>query len=242
MGNWYDDIDCHENNTYQWSASDALVFIRHPVDEIVKVFFQPVFCVIGFSLNMSFLFVICRLKDMQTITNAYLVNLAIADLICLISNTVIETMQYVITPFITDYGFLGTPGCVLKYLLHFVSFHSSMLMVTIVSLERYIAICFPLKHRRIAGKRRTAGIITACWVVALIFSLPLVLNKSKTNRFCVAWPSGDETFDGFPAVIGACARLPNTPWNYRITADYVCEGGVFMCCFVGKCPGLTSLC
>ena len=116
MGNWYDDIQCHENNSYPLSASDAVLFIRHPFDEITKVFFQPITCIIGSLLNISFLFVVFRLKIMQTITNAYLVNLAISDLICLISNTVIDTMQYVISPIATDFGFLGTTGCVLVLL------------------------------------------------------------------------------------------------------------------------------
>ena len=233
MGNLYD-IDCHDNNTFQWSARYAPLFIRHQFDDIIKVFFQPVTCIIGSLLNMSFLFVIFRLKDMQTITNAYLVNLAISDLLFLISNTVIETMQYVISPISTDYAFLGTTGCVLKYLFYYVSFHSSMLLVPIVALERYAAICFPLTHRRIAGKRRTAVIITACWIVALIWSVPTVLNRSIISRYCVAWPPNDETYSGFPEVIGQCVPLPNTNWNYRIMVDYVCEGGVFVCCFLGK--------
>ena len=68
--------------------------------------------------------------------------------------------------------------------------------------------------------------------MALIFSVPTVLNGGRIRASCPIWPPEDETYRDFPKVIGGCISPHFINWNYKIMSDLVCKGGVFVCCFL----------
>ncbi|XP_041947820.1 odorant receptor 131-2-like [Alosa alosa] len=59
--------------------------------------------------------------------------------------------------------------CFLLYLVTRVTNNLlSPVFLALLSLERYVAICFPLRHAEIASRRRTTVIVAAVWIVGVI--------------------------------------------------------------------------
>ncbi|CAI9546981.1 unnamed protein product, partial [Staurois parvus] len=84
--------------------------------------------------------VVLRTKHMRTPTNCYLVSLAIADLMVLVAAGL---------PNITDslYGswVYGYMGCLCITYLQYLGINASSCSITAFTIERYLAICHPIK-------------------------------------------------------------------------------------------------
>ena len=72
----------------------------------------------------------------------------------------------------------------------------SLRTVTLVSLERFLAICYPIKHHLIKGTRRTNKLICLVWCISLCYALPS-LFVWKTLNTCIIWPD-DSAFADYP--------------------------------------------
>ncbi|XP_041947826.1 odorant receptor 131-2-like [Alosa sapidissima] len=88
--------------------------------------------------------------------------------------------------------YLASSGCALYYLVQRVINAISPLFLALMSLERYVAVCFPLRHAEIANRRRTTAAIIAVWLLGvLIWSVELtasmmfeILSPNK-QMFCL---------------------------------------------------------
>lgn len=83
-------------------------------------------------------------------------------------------------------------ACVIVILLAALTVKMSPLILAVMSLERYVAICFPLRHADIATTRRTGMAIAVMWTVASLESftqLFLFVSLENTSftlpRFCI---------------------------------------------------------
>ena len=81
-------------------------------------------------------------KSLHTTTNCYLVSLALADLITLLSSVPQEVLSYHI---LGDMWVWGSLGCSLMVYAQFLAMNASALSLTAFTIERYIAICHPMK-------------------------------------------------------------------------------------------------
>ena len=98
-------------------------------------------------------------KSLHTTTNCYLVSLALADLITLVSSVPQEVLSYHIlgmtiflpcvflSEFLTsgDRWLWGRMGCSLMVYCQFLAMNASALSLSAFTVERYIAICHPMK-------------------------------------------------------------------------------------------------
>ncbi|XP_022080938.1 neuropeptides capa receptor-like [Acanthaster planci] len=91
-------------------------------------------------------------------------------------------------------------------------YYSSINLVTIVSLERYLALCHPMKHLRMRGRSRTYKMIAICWLLAFLFAIPISLTMAVFIVMCLQWPE-DDTYQEFPSTIVTHAAI--TPWLYK---------------------------
>ena len=78
---------------------------------------------LGCPFFLAFLFVLYRVEEMQTLTNFYLANLAIADLGNLISSGVHYVSQYINSP---TMGLQNVWGCVFTSLSGYWSYFASI--------------------------------------------------------------------------------------------------------------------
>ncbi|XP_051009616.1 neuromedin-U receptor 1 [Acomys russatus] len=112
--------------------------------------------------------VILRHKAMNTPTNFYLFSLAVSDLLVLLVGLPLELyeMQH-------NYPFqLGASGCYFRTLLFETVCLASVLNVTALSVERYVAVVHPLQAKSLMTRAHVRRMLGAIWVLSVLFSLP----------------------------------------------------------------------
>ncbi|KAK3585745.1 hypothetical protein CHS0354_020321, partial [Potamilus streckersoni] len=71
---------------------------------------------------------------------------------------------------------LGEAFCIIKALVTELTSNASVLTITAFTMERYIAICHPLKAQKIADLSRSVKIILGIWIISLLCALPYPLH------------------------------------------------------------------
>ena len=81
-----------------------------------------------------------------------------------------------------------------------------MFNVTLVSYEMYIALCKPIKYRRMTSKKRALKLVFLAWIsglaVGVIWDSPFLIDVDFS---CFIWPEF-EPFSNYPPVIGTEIR------------------------------------
>ncbi|XP_040060793.2 neuromedin-U receptor 1 isoform X2 [Gasterosteus aculeatus] len=132
----------------------------------------------GLSGNVLTCAVIAKHKKMRNPTNLYLVSLAVSDLLVLLFGMPLEVYDLW-----SNYPFpFGAGGCYFKTFLFETVCFASILNVTALSVERYIAVVYPLKTRYLSTNRHAKRAITAVWAVSMICAVP---NTSLHGMFYV---------------------------------------------------------
>lgn len=156
------------------------------VKEFAAQFLPAVYSLVfvfGFLGNAVVILVLIKYKRLKSMTDIYLLNLAISDLLFVMS-----------LPFWAHYAkdqwVFGNGFCKLLSGIYFVGFYSGLLFIILLTLDRYLAIV----HAVLAFKARTVsyGIITSVvtWVVALLASLPgfIFYKAQKENEITTCSP------------------------------------------------------
>ena len=144
------------------------------------------FC-IAIPANGIVITVISRVQNVRTPTSTFLLNLCIADI--LIASLYIPFVT--VDLYVKGYWVFGDIMCRLVSFLFYLATNFSILILTAISVERYISVCLP-RQLRLTATRATVTTI-ALWIVAAVASLPsLIVRKSVPNRligenveFCV---------------------------------------------------------
>ncbi|KAJ8028779.1 Substance-K receptor [Holothuria leucospilota] len=184
-------------------------FLYKPAEEIIFKFVLPAIILTGFLGNMFFLFVVCSLPRTRTVTNIYLCNLSIADILFLFFGAGEKFLRVFLSPVSADRFFFQQSGCIIIIFMINFSSIASLLLVTLVTVERYYAISRPVQHRLIAGRSRTVKFIAGAWATSFIISTTIVPSHSVFSTFCFLWPD-KEHYDAFPTQIGICNHV--APW------------------------------
>ncbi|XP_046807506.1 neuropeptide Y receptor type 2, partial [Lucilia cuprina] len=137
-------------------------------NKLVQIFFCILYStvfVLGVFGNVLVCYVVLRNKAMQTVTNIFITNLALSDiLLCVLA-----------VPFTPLYTFMGrwAFGRTLCHLVPFAqgcSIYISTLTLTSIAIDRYFVIIYPFHPRM---KLSTCiGIIISIWVISLLATLP----------------------------------------------------------------------
>ena len=156
------------------------------------VIFVPLVAVIGISSNVAFIFVVHRVKFMRNVTNIYLVNLAIADCSLLLAAFTQYIGDYINSPdYDLRFSFYTSFGCSMPNFLIYLCYYASLWTVTLVSVERYLAICHTFWHRIVSNMNRARRLIIAVWLIAFVFAS---LSTPYTPVVICAVSANDTTF------------------------------------------------
>ncbi|XP_060807180.1 orexin/Hypocretin receptor type 1 [Amyelois transitella] len=155
----------------------------HPYEWVLIATHAIVF-VIGLIGNALVCIAVYRNHSMRTVTNYFIVNLAVADfmviLICLPPTVLWD---------VTETWFFGTAMCRIVLYFQSVSVTVSVLTLTFISVDRWYAICFPLKFKSTTGRAKTAILII--WLLSLLFNIPefvmLQVQRKIQLRFNVQY-------------------------------------------------------
>ncbi|KAL0166623.1 hypothetical protein M9458_038467, partial [Cirrhinus mrigala] len=110
-----------------------------------------------------------------TVTNVWLVNLAVADLIfCLTRITSLIKHIY-------DFWTFGDFLCKFNGFIKYANMFCSVFLLAVISVDRVLCVCRPVLTR----KRRTVGV----WIAAVMFSSPYLVS-AKYVYYCIRFICG----------------------------------------------------
>lgn len=133
----------------------------------VSVVYTLIF-VVGVVGNLLVCLVILRHQTMKTPTNYYLFSLAVSDLLVLLLGMPLEVYEMW-----RNYPFLfGPVGCYFKTALFETVCFASVLSITAVSVERYVAILHPFRAKLESTRWRALRILGLVWGFSVLLSLP----------------------------------------------------------------------
>ncbi|XP_066469034.1 neuromedin-U receptor 2 [Tiliqua scincoides] len=156
---------------YLNSTEDYLAFLYGPRRShlfLPMTWVYALIFIVGVPGNLLVCLVILKHRNMRIPINYYLFSLAVSDLLVLLFG-----MPFEVYEMWSNYPFLfGLVGCYFKTALFETVCFASILSVTTVSAERYVAILHPFQAKMKSTRRRALRTIIALWLLSVLFSLP----------------------------------------------------------------------
>ncbi|KAJ8248346.1 hypothetical protein GJAV_G00241020 [Gymnothorax javanicus] len=139
---------------------------------IVIAAVYSIVCVLGLVGNVLVMYVIIRYTKMKTATNIYIFNLALADALAT-STLPFQSINYLMGtwPF-------GDVLCKIVISIDYYNMFTSIFTLTTMSVDRYIAVCHPIKALDFRTPRN-AKIVNVCnWILSSAIALPVMVMAS----------------------------------------------------------------
>ncbi|KAM8965698.1 lysophosphatidic acid receptor 4 [Sarcophilus harrisii] len=166
MGNSSTNQTCFTDDSFKYNLNGAV--------------YSVVF-ILGLITNCASLFVFCCRMKMRSETAIFITNLALSDLL------------FVFTlPFKIFYNFnrhwpFGDTLCKISGTAFLTNIYGSMLFLTCISVDRFLAIVYPFRSRTIRTRRNSAIVCAGVWILVLsggisasLFSTTNVSNSTTT--------------------------------------------------------------
>ena len=192
-----------ENKSSFINNSEEINYVPYelrPETYVVPILFALIF-VVGLIGNGTLIYVFFRFRSMRTIPNMYIMSLAFGDLI-----VITGTIPFVSTIYTFESWPYGEFVCKISEFIRDVSIGVTVLTLTMLSAERYVAIVLPMRH--FAQQDKTKLIAVAIWLIAIILALPGAYNsfvwevKITNNKMIyVCYPFPDELGEWYPKMI-----------------------------------------
>lgn len=149
----------------------ASLLIPEPVLAVVSAFYLLVF-LLAVPGNLAVLVLVCRRhQEPLPPSDVYLLHLAVADLL------LAGTLPFWATSVVTGWLF-GDIMCKLVTVVQELSFYSSILFLTSISVDRYLVIVRATEVRRADRRSISWRVCVLVWVLAALLSLPGFLSSS----------------------------------------------------------------
>ena len=204
---------------------------RDPLSTVIPMTLVYILILItGLFGNLCTCVVIVKNRYMHTTVNFYLFSLAVSDLLLLIVGLPTELWT-----FWQKYPYVfGETFCILRALISEACSYASVLTITAFTVERYIAICHPLKAHTMTQLSRAVKAILFIWVLAVLASIPISLQLGiiyqVVNRFLLLlYPCNHLHIISFTCVRPDLFADQETTvtngnvWNERTTSLRVCD-------------------
>ncbi|XP_067405781.1 growth hormone secretagogue receptor type 1-like [Emydura macquarii macquarii] len=162
------DTDYSEEQSF--SLFDIHVLVPVTIISIILFF-------LGITGNVITILIFKRYKEMRTTVNMYLSSMALSDILIFLGlpsdlYRIWKYKPYVFGDFLCKFLFYLSETCTYCTILH----------ITTLSVERYFAICFPLKAKTTITKGRVKGVILSLWVWALLTAGPVLFLFGVEHR------------------------------------------------------------
>ncbi|XP_051918085.1 thyrotropin releasing hormone receptor 2 [Hippocampus zosterae] len=148
------------------SLSPSLAISQSPEYKTVSVFLVLLVCSVGIVGNIMVVLVVLTTRHMRTPTNCYLVSLATADLTVLVAAGLPN-----ISDSLTGTWVFGHAGCLGITYLQYLGINVSSCSITAFTVERYIAICHPMKAQTVCTVSRAKRIIAGVWIATCVYCI-----------------------------------------------------------------------
>ncbi|TSK38527.1 Thyrotropin-releasing hormone receptor [Bagarius yarrelli] len=132
----------------------------------VSVFLVVLVCGMGIVGNIMVVLVVLTTRHMRTPTNCYLVSLAVADLTVLVAAGLPNISESLMATWV-----YGQAGCLGITYLQYLGINVSSCSITAFTVERYIAICHPMRAHTVCTVSRAKRIIAGVWAFNCVYCM-----------------------------------------------------------------------
>ncbi|XP_072039603.1 thyrotropin-releasing hormone receptor-like [Amphiura filiformis] len=200
------------NGTTYKRTSDTIKQYEN-AEIILLTIIMPVILIFGVIGNVAFLYVVTRISWMHTIPNKYLSHLAVADIILLLAAIGEKLARYLLSPYAYDEAILGYFGCVVIPVMKYSGYYASMLFVTLVTLERYYAVCRPLDRFLNNTNKRSSQVIIGAWTTSSVLGCTQIPATCNIITYCILWTIEElQQESNLPESIGYCHPVNMLHW------------------------------
>ncbi|XP_034095155.1 somatostatin-like receptor F_48D10.1 isoform X1 [Gymnodraco acuticeps] len=140
---------------------------------------------VGLTGNTLAIYVVLRYAKMKTVTNIYILNLAVADELYIIG------LPFLTTQNVLSYWPFGTFLCRVVMTADTMNQFTSIFCLTIMSIDRYLAVVHPIRSTKWRHPRVAKVVSAAVWAVSFVVVLPVFIfsDVQETFNSCnMNWP------------------------------------------------------
>lgn len=188
------------NMTYE--EAESMLFYSKGMTFYTQVIL-PFLFLLGVLDNAAFVYVVARQSSMKTATNRYLVNLAIADIVFLVSAIGEKLWKFANSPIADDDTPIGRVGCILLPFLGDTAYFASLFFVTLVSAEIFFAVCYPKGKSMFQHRTWSLWLTILSWVLSGITAGFIAPANSGADYYCLSW-SEAESMRSLPSKFTIC--------------------------------------
>lgn len=150
------------------NATDDDDDIVETIKPVVTICFSLI-GIMGFIGNTLVIYVVLPNPQMRSTTNLLIINLAIADLLFTIFCVPFTAIDYTLAVWP-----LGNVCCKIVQYLIIVSALASIYTLVLMSLDRFLAVVYPISSRSFRNERNTLKAITILWALILSTTIPVI--------------------------------------------------------------------
>ncbi|XP_036675779.3 dopamine D2-like receptor isoform X4 [Drosophila suzukii] len=148
--------------------------VDHNYWALILILF-PILTLFG---NILVILSVCRERSLQTVTNYFIVSLAIADLL-----VAVVVMPFAVYFLVNGVWALPDVVCDFYIAMDVICSTSSIFNLVAISIDRYIAVTQPIKYAKHKNSRRVCLTILLVWAISAAIGSPIVLGLNNTpNR------------------------------------------------------------
>ncbi|KAK4005198.1 somatostatin receptor type 5 isoform X2 [Daphnia magna] len=203
-------------NDYEIPLLGAFLFY------FVQCLYGTVF-VVGLLGNTLVIYVVLRYTKMQTVTNLYILNLAVADECFLIG------IPFIMTTMGLGYWPFGNVMCKIYMTTTSVNQFTSSLLLTVMSADRYIAVCHPIDSSTFRTPFIAKVVSMTTWGISFLMIVPIFLY-AHTQQVHSDWAVGSlndsRVIDTLYWSNGSATTIASWMKNHtRVTSSLAVENG-----------------
>lgn len=131
--------------------------------------------IVGVSGNVYTLVIMCHSIRFATSMYISIINLALADLLYL------STIPFVVCTYFLKDWYFGDVGCRILLSLDLLTMHASIFTLTVMCMERYLAVTKPLDTVKRSKNYRKA-MAWGVWILSLVLTLPMMVMVNQTTK------------------------------------------------------------
>uniref|UniRef100_A0A3B3V5Z0 Opioid receptor delta 1 n=1 Tax=Poecilia latipinna TaxID=48699 RepID=A0A3B3V5Z0_9TELE len=128
-----------------------------------------VICVVGLLGNVLVMYGVVRYTKMKTATNIYIFNLALADALAT------STLPFQSAKYLMNTWPFGQALCKLIIAIDYYNMFTSIFTLTMMSVDRYIAVCHPVKALGFRTPVKAKMINVLIWVLSSAIGVPIMV-------------------------------------------------------------------
>jgi heme/copper-type cytochrome/quinol oxidase subunit 2 len=170
---------------------------------IFQTILFAVVCLVGLVGNTLVIYVVIRFSKMQTVTNMYIVNLAIADECFLIG------IPFLLVTMINKQWIFGNAACKAYMISTSINQFTSSIFLCIMSADRYIAVCHPISSPKWRTPLISRIVSLLAWTCSIVLMTPIIehateLEPRPGQKSCIIdWNNNENITDNSTSATGA---------------------------------------